>query len=271
VVATNRETRGVLFALKLFTRLTKPERLERFYVEIEFLRNQCHHPAVMRVFDAGVCINNIDGETIQYPFVIAEYLPETLATFVVRRNDMVMKLSCGMQLLSALSYLETYKVVHRDIKPQNIFVKDKSCVIGDFGLMKFLDAPPAGDDDVDFFKESLSHGMPHLYRSPDLVKFAKGEGTITTKSDVFQLGLVLAELFTGQKLEKPAGSLTDPVELSEIPYISGKNGGEIQKVIKSMLEQDPETRPSASAVIDRWEGLFNEAVVMCHQLNGQIF
>jgi serine/threonine-protein kinase len=100
-------------------------------------------------------------------------------------------------LLSALRYLASSRppVVHRDVKPQNIFIKGRSCVLGDFGLMKVLNGSEEMDREV--FRESTGPGMPYYYRTPDLIAYAKGEANITPKSDVFQLGLVAAELFTG--------------------------------------------------------------------------
>lgn len=67
VLATSGQYHGQLFALKVFRRLSKPERRESFLKEIEFLAS-CSHPAIMRVFDEGVYKD-------RYPFVVADYLP----------------------------------------------------------------------------------------------------------------------------------------------------------------------------------------------------
>ena len=70
VLCTSGANKGVLFALKVFRRLSASERRERFLGEVQFLRD-CSHPSVMRVFDSGL-FTNINGD---YPFVVAEYLP----------------------------------------------------------------------------------------------------------------------------------------------------------------------------------------------------
>jgi serine/threonine protein kinase len=149
----------------------------------------------MRVYDTGVFRNGSD----EFPFIVAEYLPQRLFD-VIRGNtaSVTQKLSYAIQLLSAISHLSYIKpaVVHRDIKPQNILVKGGSCVLGDFGIMKLLDGNI--EEDRETFKGSIGLGMPFFYRTPDLITYARNEGDITTKSDVFQLGLVLAELFTGR-------------------------------------------------------------------------
>ena len=98
----------------------------------------------MRVFDTGVFYN-------QHPFLVAEYLPRTLHQIIRADSASVtLKISFATQLLSALAYLESLEksVIHRDIKPQNIFVKGNSCVLGDFGLMKWEGLGDAEDKDV---------------------------------------------------------------------------------------------------------------------------
>ena len=66
-----------------------------------------------------------------------EYLPDTLWDAMKAGSlDDPAKVSVVMQLLSALDYLSRRDpyVVHRDIKPKNIFLKAGTCVLGDFGL-----------------------------------------------------------------------------------------------------------------------------------------
>src|SRR3990172_4415005 len=117
-VATSGENRGVPFAIKVFRKLSKPERRHKFLEEMKFLE-ECNHPSIMRVFDTGVFRQ-------RHPFFVAEYLPNTLYKVIrVGEASTVVKISYALQLLSALVYLEQRDppVVHRDIKPRNIFVK----------------------------------------------------------------------------------------------------------------------------------------------------
>jgi serine/threonine protein kinase len=178
VLATSGSFRGTPFALKVFRRLSKPERRDDFLSEIRFLRG-CDHPSIMRVFDEGLYQR-------RHPFVVADYLPQTLRNVMGAVTTNVEKIGYSLQLLSALVYLDKLRprVVHRDIKPENIFVKGRSCVLGDFGLMKGL--PAGGAEDRERLKESIGPGMPFYYRTPDLVSYARGKSTITTKSDVWQ-------------------------------------------------------------------------------------
>jgi serine/threonine protein kinase len=259
---------GLLFALKLFRRLSRPQWRETFLREHAFLR-QCDHPAIMRVFDEGLYLE-------QHPFTVAEYLPRTWAmelSAIRARGSMVEKLSYASQLLSALAYLASPEVavVHRDIKPENIFLKGGSCVLGDFGLMKRHDPDPTQDRPM--LKESLGWGMPRAYRTPDLVAYLQGGPPPTPRSDVFQLGLVLAELFTGKNPLKPiqGDAFTTPVELTPLSSIPGNLGEPISILIQRMLTPERDSRPAAADLLSSWQELFLEAAHKSHTLNGQVF
>ncbi len=174
VLATSGEHQGNLFALKVFRRLSNPERRAKFLEEISFLK-RCDHPSIMRVYDEG---EYSSGQNT-YPFVVAEYLPTTLAQVPLESINLIEKFSYTMQLLSALAFLQAADppIVHRDIKPTNIFIKGRSCVLGDFGLMKRLDGTDEADRKV--FKQSIGPGMPYRYRTPDLVDYALGKANLT--------------------------------------------------------------------------------------------
>ncbi len=256
VLSTNGNNKGVPFALKIFRKHSKPERRKEFLKEVSFL-TRCDHASVIRVFDSGTYFTD-DGEC---PFVVMEYLPRTLAQVIERgQTTLVEKLCYSCQLLSAINYLSSLKpaVVHRDIKPQNIFIKGQACVLGDFGLIKILNNNT--EEDREILKESIGVGMPFFYRTPDLVNYYKGEKDITPKSDVFQLGLTLAELFTGRNPEKKVATFDDPVTIEVIKDIPGTVlSGSIYTLLKRMLVLDAAQREDASKLMDCMSGIFEEA------------
>lgn len=265
VVGTSGPYEGVLFALKVFRKLSQIARRERFLKEIEFLLS-ANHPSLMRVYDSGLFGRE------KYPFVVAEFLPQRL--YDVIRSDTAttaLKISYALQLLSALAYLSSLnpKVIHRDIKPQNVFVKGRSCVLGDFGLMKLIDGTVEQDREI--FKDSVGPGMPFFYRTPDLIAYAKNESDLTTtKSDVFQLGLVLTELFTGRNPAKRPDAPLDPLVLEPVGTIPGGMSGSIATLLNRMLILDPAARPDALSLIDGWQGVFNTAIERAHALEGKV-
>ncbi len=259
--------RGNPFAVKIFENVPRPERRESFFKEIEFLR-ECDHPGVMRIYDEGTYRD-------EYPFVVAEYLPSTLRDVIRSRSaSMVEKLSFATQLVSSLQYLDALDppVIHRDIKPQNIFIKGKSCVLGDFGLMKRLDGIPENDSSR-FLKESVGLGMPFFYRTPDLVAYARGESYPTTKSDIFQLGLVLSELFSGRNPQHRA-EYDDPlsdVVLDSIAFIPGASYELIRDPISSMLQFNPGDRPALEDLLARWRDVFFHFAEIVNDVEGRVF
>jgi serine/threonine protein kinase len=259
--STNPE-KGILFAIKVFRRRSKPERRASFLEEARILRG-LSHAAIMRVFDDGVYYDS--------PFMVFEYLPQTLAQVMRAGCSVIERISYAMQLLAALDCLSSAnpQLVHRDIKPGNIFIKGGSCVLGDFGLVKVLDGVEGEDKEI--IKESIGAGMPYYYRTPDLVDYLLGKAPVTTKSDVFQLGLVLAHLFTGRNPLVPGKDFTDPLHLEPLSQIQGQFGSSIAALIRRMLEFDPAARPAAHELIDGWEGVFRDAVNVAHQLEGTAF
>lgn len=271
VVSTSGAHTGVLFALKFFRRLSRPERRIAFHREIEFLRRQSH-PSVMRVFDQGTFTYTIGGVEGEYPFVVAEYLGTTLRHVIrAKSSSLAQRVSFSVQLLSALIYLERSKppIIHRDVKPENIFINGSSCVLGDFGLMKAVDGSEEQDREV--LKESVGAGMPFFYRTPDLVTYATVGGGLTTRTDVFQLGLVLAELFTGRNPARPPanGDIYSPVELESIGRCPGEFGASVAGLLRRMLDRTAGDGLHASEVIDGWMGLFESVCQATHRLNGR--
>jgi serine/threonine protein kinase len=262
--------RGVLFALKLFREINDEPRLGRFRREAAFLLT-CDHPAVMHVYDGGEVTDDAADGTKTYPYMVVEYIPKTLEVAFRAGLTLVEKIACALQLLSGLQYLSSLRpqVVHRDIKPQNIFLRGRACVLGDFGLMKLIGEPEVRD--IEYLVESTGPRLPRYYRSPDLVSYCRGEAELTVQSDIFQLGLVLARLFTGSSPLRPCKRLLSNVRLSEFEVQHGSLSTPIKGILDRMLVFDPGQRPSVAELLELWEGPFIQAVDMSHDLQGCIF
>jgi serine/threonine protein kinase len=270
VVATSGVYRGAHFAAKIFRNLSQQDRRDRFLEEISVL-DQLSHPCIMRTYDAGLFKIPTDDQVHEHPFVIAEYLPQTLADAIRSKTlSMAQRCSIAIQLTSALNYLSdrAVKIIHRDIKPQNIFLKGDSCVLGDFGLMKLVDGNTEVDRDI--FKHSVGAGMPFFYRTPDLVRYARNEMDVTVKSDVFQLGLVLCELFTGKNPCRVPQNILDDVELNPMGHIPGAAGAGIAALLKRMLVIDPTQRETIDAFLDPFLGVFQDVATRAHDLDGHV-
>src|SRR5215469_10309652 len=154
--------------------------LERFHGEVRVAR-LVSHPNVCRVYDIG----EIEG----MPFISMEYVDgEDLASLLTRigRLPADKAVETARKLCSGLAAAHDRGVIHRDLKPQNIMMNKRGeVVIMDFGL-----AAIAGE----LTGAEARNGTP-AYMSPEQLK---GAG-VTARSDLYALGLVLYELFTGKR------------------------------------------------------------------------
>jgi serine/threonine-protein kinase len=159
---------------------TDPERLGRLYSEVRVAR-QVSHPAVCRVYDVG----EMEGQ----PFLSMEYVDgEDLASLQRRigRLPAEKALDVGRQVCAGLAAAHEKGVLHRDLKPENVMLDGRGRVrITDFGLAG-LAGGIAGDD--------VRSGTP-AYMAPEQLSGRE----VTIRSDIYALGLVLYELFTGRK------------------------------------------------------------------------
>src|SRR5579863_4840870 len=154
--------------------------LERFRNEVRIAR-RVSHPNVCRVYDVG----EVDGCT----FFTMEYVDgEDLASLLRRigRLPSDKALEIARQLCAGLAAAHAKGVLHRDLKPANIMLDGRGRVrITDFGLAGLV---------AEIEGANARAGTP-AYMSPE--QFAGGE--VSPKSDVYSLGLVLYEIFTGKR------------------------------------------------------------------------
>jgi serine/threonine-protein kinase len=246
-IATTGPSKGIMFAIKVFSpdSREKQEWKQAFMREVHVLRD-CNHPAIVKVIDEGVLR---DGR----PFFVMEYLPKTLRE-VMKTGWLsdTAKVSVVMQLLSALDYLSRRdpSVVHRDIKPKNIFLRAESCVLGDFGLV-FQDVASGVTDQPD----GIIAAMPQMYRTPELVEFHTKGKKPPPASDVFQLGLVACEMFTGKNPLRPGGPRT-PVQLEALRIMAGPAEETIRARLEEMIVIDTQARLPARRLLPLWLDLY---------------
>ena len=247
VMCTSGKNKGNLFALKVLYNMSTKVRIERFLKEVEWMQSN-HYPSILQQYDSGI-FNS-------HPFVVMEHMPTTLAKEVNQgRVSFGQALMYSQQLIAAVVQLHSNKYIHRDIKPENIFIKGSSAILGDFGLIKHIDST---DEDVKEVEGYIA--MPFYYRTPDLIEYAKSGAAIDYKTDIFQLGLVLAYMFNGKNPLKPAKGILDPVELERINIPKGKYGRRVYYVLNQMLQMDKDKRMSLDLALDHFYSIFESYV-----------
>jgi serine/threonine protein kinase/tetratricopeptide (TPR) repeat protein len=179
------EETGQLVALKLMQPHGTAHEAERFVREAELL-SKLRHPGIVAYFHHGV---TEAGE----PFLVMEWLQgEDLSQ---RLDGGALSVVESMTLLrrvaAALSVAHESGVVHRDLKPNNLFLRDKQverAALLDFGIARRT------VQSIALTRTGMLIGTPG-YMAPEQ---ARGEVDLTPAADVFSLGCVLFECLTGQ-------------------------------------------------------------------------
>ncbi|MET0647729.1 MAG: serine/threonine-protein kinase [Pyrinomonadaceae bacterium] len=207
--------------------------LSRFYQEVSVAR-QVSHRHVCRVYDVAeaegshfISMEYVSGETLSSLLKRIGRLPEDKAVETAR------------QLCAGLAAVHDAGVLHRDLKPANVMLDERGDVrITDFGI-----AALAGDVRG---AEALA-GTP-AFMSPE--QFTGGE--LTARSDLYSLGLVLYELFTGKRAFE-ASSLPELMRLRQSDTQPSSPSSHVrdldpavERVIFRCLERDPEKRPATA-------------------------
>ncbi len=172
-------------ALKLLRPGFADHRLRlRFSRERDILA-RLEHPHIGRLLDAGV------GEQGQ-PYLALEYVEGLPITEYCQQHALGLeaRLALFRQVCQAVSHAHANLIVHRDLKPSNILVTAEGDTrLLDFGIAKLLDSPEGGGA-----RTELRAFTPH-YAAPEQIR---GE-PVTTRTDVYALGVVLYELLAGTK------------------------------------------------------------------------
>jgi len=212
-----------------------PTRLSRFHDEVRLAR-QVSHPNVCRVHDIGeaegltfLTMEHVDGEDLASLLRRVGRLPAERAAVV------------GRQVCAGLAAAHDRGVLHRDLKPANVMIDGRGRArLTDFGL-----AVAAGDA-----KERLEFAGTPAYMAPEQL-----EGRpVSTKTDLYALGLVLYELFTGHRafvadslprLIELRQSSSPPAPTSYVPDLDSR----VERAILQCLERDPSRRPASAAAV----------------------
>lgn len=127
------------------------------------------------------------------------------------------------------------------------------------------------DDDKKFLMQSTRPALAWNYPTPDILNYIHNQTNMTTKSDIFQLGLVIAEMLTGSVPLKKRNILKENIELDfkKFSMISGKFSQHTKNIISKMLILDPLKRPDANELMDYFIGDFEKFSKELKSLTGK--
>ena len=225
---------GQLVAIKFLPEMLSQDAaaLARFHSEVRVAR-QVSHPNVCRVFDIG------EADGVQ--FLSMEYVDGEDLASVVRRIGRLSPdkaIEVARQICAGLAAAHERGVVHRDLKPANVMLDGAGKIrITDFGLAGIAASIQGAD---------IRAGTP-AYMAPE--QLAGKE--VTTKSDIYSLGLILYEILTGKRAFE-AATLPELIKLREQGAITHPStlvrdlDPLIERVILRCLETDPAKRPASA-------------------------
>lgn len=165
--------------------LNSDSNIDRFYQERTIL-STLEHPNIARLYDGGM---TDDGR----PYLVMEYVDGMPIHRYVQQNALKLSaiLSLFEQICEAVRYAHNHFVIHRDLKPYNIFVTSQGIVkVLYFGVAKIVD--PANSESSVSQHEKSELILSLLYAAPEQIQ----KGKITASTDVYMLGLILYELLT---------------------------------------------------------------------------
>ena len=213
-------------------------RLKRFHREIQTMA-KLQHPGIIQIMASG-------QEENKHYFVMEYVDGEPLSRWLQKEFPLRDRLILFEKILKALNYAHEQGVIHRDLKPDNLFItKEGEPKIGDFGLAKdaFLEL-----EDQKITQSGILLGTAH-YMSPEQ---AAGEAkNVTVHTDIYAMGVCLYQLLT-QKRPHEAGTLSLLLKkiLQEDPLPPSVHSPGIHRdldvILLKTLEKFPEKRYSSA-------------------------
>ena len=216
---------------------------DRFLREFDLVAH-LRHPNIARIFDIGVADDHL--------YLAMEFFPGgDLRSRMRERLDPQQALGYVRQMAAALGALHEVGVLHRDVKPGNLLLReDGSAAFIDFGLARQLSL------ESDITGIGTIFGTPH-YMSPE-----QGHGSpLDVRSDLYSLGVVLFEMLTGDKpyiAETPLAVIYQHAN-APVPRLP-QNLAHLQPLLEGLLAKKPADRlPTAAAIVASIDELLNSA------------
>jgi serine/threonine protein kinase len=225
------DSNGSIFAVKLLNpqKITS-DRLKRFENEVTFCR-QNNHPNVLKILGDGP---HLHGDT-SIPFYVMPLYDSSLRYLLNSgiKTDRILPLFS--QLLDGVEAAHFKKVLHRDLKPENFLysASENRIVVADFGIARF--------QEEELYTAVETKAEDRLANFQYAVPEQRKRGTVTDqRTDIYALGLILNEMFTGE-IPQGTGYKTIASVAQEYSYLD--------ELVGFMIRQSPNDRPDSIDVV----------------------
>jgi serine/threonine-protein kinase len=229
---------GRTVALKILTDAgnADQETKARFFQEARVASNVAHEN-IINVYDFG--------EEQGRPFMVMEFLEgESLRSAIKhgRAGDLARRIRIALQVGRALDHIHSKKIIHRDVKPENVHL-DAS------GKVKMMDFGIAKPEGVNLTRAGFTLGTPY-YMAPEQVL----GHTVTPQADIYAFGLLLFELLAGKRAVE--GEKVEQIfehilyrQIDLNPLAAAGIPGPLIEVIGRCVAKQPAQRPARLAIL----------------------
>ena len=231
-----------IVAIKVLDLDKLDDRVKRAFTrECQTMGRVSQHPHIVTLFDSGFAEGGV-------PYLVMPFYPGGSCGDLVKQQgpmSVADVLETGVEMASALESAHQSNVVHRDVKPDNIFIDQYDRrVLGDFGISAF--------SGVDHHSETTTSGLSFTpaHASPEVLN-EKDPGPT---SDLYSLGSTLYALLVGSNpfhaasmgslIMKVLSEAPEPITRSDVPPA-------LHQLISDLLQKDPDDRPQTAAEVAR--------------------
>ncbi|XP_019155921.1 PREDICTED: proline-rich receptor-like protein kinase PERK3 [Ipomoea nil] len=263
---------GVKIAVKQHKNMMSLQGEREFKSEVDVLSRATHENLVMLL---GSCSEGTH-RLLVYEYVCNGSLNEHLSSDAMIPLNWEQRLKIAVGAAKGLEYLHAQKIIHRDIRPNNILIThDHQSLLGDFGLARARSNNDESNNN-EFSNESVVGALGYI--APEYAE----TGKFSTKTDVYSFGLVLLQLITGLNNTDERLKGRSLVEWA-VPVLEQKNYprlidtrivdshdvhqlfGMVQ-LVEECLRKDPNKRPPMKCVVDALSDIIEgQAIRQCSQ------
>lgn len=229
---------GRLVALKILTAngAADEEAKTRFLLEARMASNIVHEN-IISVYDFG--------EDQGRPFMVMEYLEGESLRAAIRNGhtgDFKARMKIALQVARAVDFIHSKKVIHRDVKPENIHIDAT-------GKAKMMDFGIAKADGMQLTRAGYTLGTPY-YMAPEQVLGRQ----LTAQADVYAFGVLMYELLTGTRAVSgdKVEAIFDEIlnhAINMAPLHAANVPGDVVGMIASCTAKQPMQRPQGLGVV----------------------